>query len=316
MNTREADHTRGRYYMHTGYVPTASIEHPSYGAVVAHELAQQDDSLSIPPFVSVGGSSVGSGFLGMSYAPFVVNEHGRISNIASSIDAMRVRDRMKLLATLERGFIEKSRSMPSREHARVLEKTYTLLNSKQKDAFKVEMEPAAMRKKYGETHLGRSCLLARRLVESGVSFVEVDSGGWDTHANNFESLEKRLLPELDTSIAALVSDLVDRGMHKDVVVLCMGEFGRTPAINGNAGRDHWARSWSVLLGGGGLKSGITVGATSADGRDIESQSYTSEELMATVLRGLDISLETHFTSLNGRPMKIANNGKPIADLLA
>jgi hypothetical protein len=316
MSTREADHTRARYYMHTGYVPTPTVEHPSYGAVIAHELAAKRSALGIPPFVSVGGSSFGSGFLGMTYAPFVVNDRGKIANIDMSVNADRVNDRMKLLSLLERGFIEDSQSFAAKEHARVLEKTYDVINSKQMEAFHVDKEPKEMLERYGESRVGRGCLLARRLVEAGVPFVEVDYGGWDTHSGNFESLEKRLLPELDSALSALVADLIDRGMHKNVVVICMGEFGRTPVINGNSGRDHWARSWSVLLGGGRLKSGIAVGTTTADGREITSQPYTSEELMATVVSALGISLDTTFTSRNGRPMKIAAGGKPIKEILA
>jgi hypothetical protein len=315
MSTREADHTRGKYYLHTGFVPSPTTDHPSYGAVVAHQLADTRKSLGIPPFVSVGGGSIGSGFLGMSYAPFVVNDHGRIANMDMNIEPIRVHDRMQLLSVLERGFVEQSQSLLSKEHARILEKTYGLLTSKQMNAFKVEQEPAAVRERYGDSRVGRGCLLARRLVEVGVPFVEIDTGGWDTHSNNFDTLEKRLLPELDTAISALTADLVDRGMQKQVVILCMGEFGRTPTINGSTGRDHWARCWSVLLGGGGLKGGIMVGSTSADGTEATSPTYSSEELMATVLRALDIPLETHLTTRTGRPMKLAGGGKPIKDLL-
>lgn len=315
MSTREADHTRGKYYLHTGYVPSPATDYPSYGAVVAHQLAETRKSLGIPPFVAVGGSSIGSGFLGMAYAPFVVNDRGRVANMDMDIEPLRVHDRMQLLAVLERGFVDKSKSLASKEHARILEKTYGLLTSKQMDAFKVEQEPANIRERYGDTHVGRGCLLARRLVEAGVPFVEVDTGGWDTHSNNFESMEKRLLPELDSALGALTADLVERGMQKQVVILVMGEFGRTPVINGSTGRDHWARCWSVLVGGGGLKGGITVGSTSADGMEANSPTYSSEELMATVLRGLDISLETHLTTRTGRPMKLAGGGKPIKELL-
>lgn len=315
MNTREADHTRARYYMHTAYVPAASVEHPSYGSVVAHQLAEQNKKLTLPPFVVVGGTSIGAGFLGMAYAPFSVNDRGRIPNLGKPLEPGRVSDRMKLLSTLELGYADKSGSLAAREHARILHKTYTLLNSREREAFDVDREPAEVREAYGESRVGRGCLLARRLVEAGVPFVEVDCGGWDTHAGNFEAMQTRLLPELDAAIGTLVADLVERGMHRQVAVICMGEFGRTPSINGNAGRDHWARSWSVLLGGAGLKGGLTVGATSADGIEIESEPHTSEDLMATVLRGLDIPLEKHLTTLNGRPMKLAGGGKPIKELL-
>ncbi len=158
--------------------------------------------------------------------------------------------------------------------------------------------------------------MARRLVEAGVPFVEVDLGGWDTHANNFTSLKNQKLPELDKAMSALVSDLAERGLLDDTVIMWMGEFGRTPRINGNAGRDHWARSWSVVVGGGGFKRGIAVGKTNSDGTMVETEAYTSQDLMASVIKALGISLDTTFTSNNGRPMKIANSGRVIKELFA
>jgi uncharacterized protein (DUF1501 family) len=173
-----------------------------------------------------------------------------------------------------------------------------------------------VKEKYGNTGFGRGCLMARRLVEMGVPFVEVDLGGWDNHAGIFGTLADRKLPELDQAMSALVGDLADRGMLDDTVVMWMGEFGRTPNINGGGGRDHWARSWSVVVGGGGFKRGVAVGETSADGKEVITEPYSSQDLMASVLKALDISLETTFTSKNGRPMKIANSGKVIKELFA
>ncbi len=158
--------------------------------------------------------------------------------------------------------------------------------------------------------------MARRLVELGVPFIEVDLGGWDTHANNFTAHKTRLQPEVDKAFSALVSDLNDRGLLNDTVIVWLGEFGRTPRINGGAGRDHWARSWSVVVGGGGFKGGTVVGKTNSDGTNVETEPYTSQDLMASVLKALGISLDTSFTSNNGRPMKIANSGKVIKDLFA
>jgi uncharacterized protein (DUF1501 family) len=155
--------------------------------------------------------------------------------------------------------------------------------------------------------------MARRLVEAGVPFIEVDMGGWDLHQNCFTTLETKL-PELDKAMSALVEDLEQRGMIENTVVVWMGEFGRTPRINGNAGRDHFARAWSAVVGGGQLKGGLAIGETSADGTQVVSEPYSSEDLMATVCQGLGISLETTFTSNNGRPMKIANSGKLIPEL--
>jgi uncharacterized protein (DUF1501 family) len=316
MSTREADHMRGRYYMHTGYVPNPNVEHPGYGSVIARELASQVPDLEIPPFVSVGGSSVGAGFLGMTWAPFVVDSNGNVRNLDMGIDPARLGQRLEMLATIEDRFIAEKRGPSAEEHKKVLEKTVRLMTSEQMDAFKVAKEPKAMQDLYGNTAFGRGCLMARRLVERGVPFVEVDLGGWDMHNDIFPTLADRKLPELDKAMSALVGDLADRGMLDDTVIMWMGEFSRTPTINGTAGRDHWARSWSVVVGGGGFQRGVVVGETNSEGREVVGESYSSEDLMASVLRSLGISLETTFTAKNGRPMKIANSGKVIKELFA
>jgi uncharacterized protein (DUF1501 family) len=316
MSTREADHMRGRYYMHTGYVPNPNVEHPGYGSVIAHELADQVAGLEIPPFVSVGGGSVGAGFLGMTWAPFVVDSNGNVRNLDGGIDRSRIDQRLKMLATIEDKFIGEKRGSAAEEHRRVIDKTTKLMSSSQMEAFKVSKEPPEMLEKYGANNFGRGCLMARRLVERGVPFVEVDLGGWDMHADIFATLRDQRLPVLDQAMSALVSDLAERGMLEDTVVMWMGEFSRTPNINGGGGRDHWARSWSTVVGGGGFKRGVVVGETSADGKEVVTEPYTSQDLMASVLKSLGISLETTFTAKNGRPMKIANSGKVIKELFA
>lgn len=316
MSTREADHMRGRYYMHTGYVPNPNIEHPSYGAVLAHELYDQRPDLEIPPFVSVGGGSVGPGFLGMSWAPFVVNSNGQVRNLDMGMDEKRLAQRMVALDMIEKGFVGQNRGSASEDHMKVLKKTLNLMTSEQMEAFKVAKEPKAIADMYGTDGFGRGCLLARRLVQAGVPFVEVDLGGWDLHANCFTTLQNQKLPVMDKAMSALVKDLDQNGMLQDTAIIWMGEFGRTPRINGTTGRDHWARSWSVVVGGGGMKGGIAVGATNADGTNVETEPYTSQDVMASVCKALGISLETTFTSKNGRPMKIANGGKVIKELFS
>jgi uncharacterized protein (DUF1501 family) len=316
MSTREADHMRGRYYMHTGYVPNPNVEHPSYGAVIAHELAAQVPDLEIPPFVSVGGGSVGPGFLGMTWAPFVVDSSGRVRNLDMGIDQARVQQRLEMLATIEKRFIGEDRGGSAQDHAKVLDRTVKLMTSEQMKAFKVDEEPEAVRERYGTAGFGRGCLMARRLVEQGVPFVEVDLGGWDNHQGIFTTLADTKLPELDQAMSALVEDLVQRGLYDDTAVIWMGEFGRTPNINGDGGRDHWARSWSVVVGGAGFRRGVVVGETSSDGKEIVTEPYSSQDMMASVLKSLGISLETTFTAANGRPMKIANSGRVIQELFA
>ncbi len=211
MSTREADHSRGRYYMHTGYVPNPNIEHPSYGAVMAHELMDQRPGLEIPPFVSIGGGSIGPGFLGMTWAPFVVKSDGRVDNLDMGVSRQRMMQRMATLGVIEKGFISQRRGLAASEHAKVLEKTYRLMTSKQMDAFKHRLEPEAIRQRYGDTAFGRGCLMARRLVEAGVPFVEVDFSGWDDHRGIFESLRNDKLPTLDQAMSALVGILNNVG---------------------------------------------------------------------------------------------------------
>ena len=313
MSTREADHMRGRYYMHTGYVPNTSIEHPSYGAVLSHQLRREN--LEIPQFVSVGGGSVGAGFLGMNYAPFVVNSNGQVRNLDVKPD-QRFFQRAYALDVIENGFINQKRGSIASDHRDVLRQAFNLLTSEQMEAFKVVGEPDAVKDRYGDNNFGKSCLMARRLVEVGVPFIEVNLGGWDNHQNIFPTLRDNKLPMLDKGMSALVEDLEQRGLLEDTAIIWMGEFSRTPRINQNAGRDHWARSWSVVVGGAGMNGGIAIGETNSDGTRVETEPHSSQDVMASVCKALGISLGTTFTSKSGRPMKIANSGKVITDLFS
>ena len=311
MSTREADHMRGRYYMHTGYVPSPSMEHPSYGSVLSHQLRRDD--IEIPQFVSVGGGSMGAGFLGAQHNPFSVNSDGRIRNLDMKVDE-RLIQRAYALDLIENSFINQKRGSLAKDHQSLLKQTFNLLTSKQMEAFKVASEPEAVKERYGDNGFGKGCLMARRLVEVGVPFIEVNLGGWDNHQNIHPTLKDNKLPVLDQGMSALVEDLEQRELLKDTAIIWMGEFSRTPRINGNAGRDHWARSWSVVVGGAGMNGGIAVGATSDDGTKVITDPYTSQDIMASVCKALGISLSTTFTSNSGRPMKIANSGKIIKEL--
>ncbi|MEX0792871.1 MAG: DUF1501 domain-containing protein [Pirellulaceae bacterium] len=317
MSTREADHGRGRYYMHTGYVPNPQMEHPGLGSVIAHETYGQRSELDIPPVVSVGSGSVGPGFLGMAWAPFTVNSNGDVRNLRmNGMDDTTLQKRLQMLSLVEEGFVKQNRGPAAMDHAKILQKTVNLMTSDQMKAFRVREESPQMTELYGDNNFGKGCLLARRLVEAGVPFIEVDYGGWDNHQNIFTTLRDQKLPVVDQAMSGLVIDLEQRGLLKDTTIVWMGEFGRTPRINGNTGRDHWARSWSVVVGGGGIKGGLAVGQTNSEGTGVDSEPYSSEDLMATICRAMGVSLETTFQSKSGRPMKIANSGKLIKEVLA
>ncbi|HSG69907.1 MAG TPA: DUF1501 domain-containing protein [Planctomycetaceae bacterium] len=315
MSTREADHNRGRYYLHTGFVPNPTVVHPTFGSVVSYELGSTRKDLQIPSFVSVGGGSMGPGFLGMANAPFRVGTDGRIDNVDNSKD--RLGQRLNMLAEVESNFINSKRGEFPKAHKDVYTKAVNLMTSPQMEAFEVRKEPAEVQAAYGAptNRFGQGCLLARRLVEQGVPFVEVDLGGWDLHNDVFNTLRDQRLPQLDQGMSALVADLKQRGLLEHTVIVWMGEFGRTPRINANVGRDHWAASWSTVIGGGGLKGGQALGATDKDGIGIESTSYTPGNIWATAAHALGIPLDTVHTSKRGRPMRLANGQPPISELI-
>ena len=328
MSTREADHGRGRYYMHTAYVPNPTVVHPAFGSVVSYELAPKRNGLDIPAFISIGGGGLSPGYLGMAHAPFLIDSSGRINDAErSDVNPDQFNRRLSMLATVEENFIRSDRGDFGLAHKEIYKKAVNLLQSQQTEAFRVDREKKDVLDAYtgapaqggamgGGGQFGRSLLMARRLVEAGVPFVEVDFGGWDLHANVFNSLKNQRLSALDAGMAALVNDLKQRGMYNDVVVVWMGEFGRTPRINQDVGRDHWANCWSVVIGGGGLKGGLTIGETDADGTSVTSnKTYQPGDVWATVAHALGIPLDTVHKSKNGRPMKIANGGTSIQELI-
>jgi hypothetical protein len=321
MSTIEADHNRGTYKMHTGYVPATTMQHPSFGAVFAHDLGPDVKNFDLPHFVSIGAPGVGSGFLGMAHAPFVVQNPGSpIQNLQppGGLSAFRMENRLRFLSDMENQFIKDGRGVAATDHRAVYEKTVRMMNSKQLDAFKLDSESAATRKKYGESNFGRGCLMARRLVETGVTFVEVILGGWDTHNRTFDAHKTRLQPDLDKGMGSLVEDLAQRGLLEKTLIVWMGEFGRTPRINQDSGRDHWARSWSVVAGGAGIKGGQAIGKTSENGTEVVDRPLDTPDLMATFCKAMGIAQDRQFTTPNGRPYWVVDkdaNAQPIAELV-
>ena len=305
MSTREADHNRGKYYMHTGYVPNPNIEHPSYGAVISHELIDQRPDLQIPPFVSVGGGSVGPGFLGMAWAPFNVDSNGNVRNLQMGLDESRLKQRMEALALIEKGFISENRGEAAKDHAKILDKTLSLMTSPQMEAFKVAKEPQEVKDRYGTTGFAQGLLMARRLREVGVPFVEVDLGGWDNHQDIFPTLADTKLPELDKAMSALVEDISASGLLADTAVIWMGEFSRTPRINGNAGRDHWGPCNSVVMAGGGVPGGQVFGASDPQAAYPTRDKVTQDDIAAEV--GKDRATVANYLRLLKLPEEVRAN---------
>jgi uncharacterized protein (DUF1501 family) len=334
--TREGSHERGTTLMNTGRQPNPVVQYPAMGSVASSLLTSKE--LALPGFISVGGTAqrVGPGFLGMMYAPFTVQNAGQPpANIAppgalgGGEEAMeRLHRRQRLFYAVEDPFAQgtfphlrtaadrENAGSPAQAHASIYNKAFDLTVSKLRTVFEVNREPKNVLDAYGGARngFGMGCLLARKLVEQGVTCVEVDLGGWDNHGNIFPTLKNQRGPSLDQGMGALVADLVQRGLWKNTVVLWMGEFGRTPRINQNAGRDHWPTCWSVVLGGGAIKGGQAYGSTSKDGTEVVDNSCTVGDLFATVYKGLGLDPGTKVRDNLGRPLEIAD-GKPLVGLV-
>jgi hypothetical protein len=263
----------------------------------------------------------------MSHAPFAIgNPGGPIENMSipgslqvggspteQQITQLRAMQREAMWRGIEGRFM-KSQDQSAADHATVYKKTKGMIFSPMMKVFKLDDEPAKLKEAYGDNNFGRGCLLARRLVEQGVPFVEVQLGGWDTHSQNFDALTNNLQPTLDKGMGTLIEDLAARGLLEDTLVVWMGEFGRTPRINQDAGRDHWGRSWSIAMAGGGIKGGQAVGSTDADGVEITDKPLKVMDIVATMSKAMGLNLNTSYTTPNGRPSKLVDGGAPIAEL--
>jgi len=340
--TNEGSHERGTVLMNTGKQPNPVVQFPAIGSVASSLLTSKD--LPLPGFIGVGGTAqrIGPGFLGMMYAPFTVQNPGQPpQNIAppgslGQGDELeeRLRRRQRLFSTLEDDFAEdgtfptlkkpeerEAAGSAAQAHESIYHKGFDLTVSPLRKVFDVKDESKATIDLYGgeKNQFGMGCLLARKLVEKGVTAVEVDLGGWDNHQQVFNAIRGTGNnmgngPRLDKGMGGLVKDLVDRGMWKNTVVLWMGEFGRTPRINQNNGRDHWARCWSVVVGGGAIAGGQVYGATSDDGTDVKDKPASLGDLFATVYKGMGLDPTTQIRDNLGRPLPIAE-GKPLAGLV-
>jgi uncharacterized protein (DUF1501 family) len=316
MSSREGNHQRAQYLLHTGYIPNGSIEHPSLGAWMSSKLGSDKDEL--PAFASIGGPSFGPGFLGVQNAPFVLPKAGGVpanAGLPPGVDEARFERRASGLEMLENRFAQETQDPMVAGRRAVYAKAVRLMHSPKMATFDLSSEPDSVRAAYGESDFGKGCLLARRLVENGVKFVEVVLDGWDTHRDAF-TREQKLMGMLDPAMAALVKDLEQRGLLSSTIVACMGEFGRTPKINGNDGRDHHPGAWSAVLAGGGIKGGVVHGETDADGDKVVRDPETVADLMATMVSLMGLDPTASVMTPIGRPIAITDQGTPMRAILA
>jgi len=323
---KNGSHGAADHLMMSGHKFNPSLPFPCYGAVVAKERGYVDNML---PFVQLGKNidrrfNGGiSGFLGDQYNAFEVHEDPtadvfkvRDLGLANNAERLRLDRRYGMLNDLEN--YHKKADLQGVELARdeFYEKAHNIITSPAaKKAFALDQESAKTRDRYGRTPLGQYCLLARRLIESGVQFVTVTDGGWDTHANNFKTLKDRNLPRLDSALASLVSDLSERGLLDETLVVWFGDFGRTPKINPAQGRDHWATAGCAIMAGGGLKVGQVVGKTNPLGEFVTDNPVGPQDLAATIYHTLGVNLHTWYKAQDGRPIELIPHGKPVRDLV-
>jgi uncharacterized protein (DUF1501 family) len=339
MSTKEGDHIQAAKLLHTGYLPTGPVQYPTLGSLVAKELA--DDESALPSFVSIdsfpGFSMAGSGFLGPKYAPLVLASTNFQTTDADYAVALRVPDlapaanvtrkqvdaRIALLRQTQQEFgARHGGAGAAHSRATAYDRAVRLMQTSAAKAFALDQEKAELRDRYGRNLFGQGCLLARRLVEQGVPFVEVALSradgvaiGWDTHGQNFDAV-KRLSGILDPAWATLMDDLKERGLLDSTLIVWMGEFGRTPFINGTAGRDHYPNAWSTVLAGGGIKGGQVVGKTSRDGTTVEERPVAVPDFLATVCLALGIDPEKQNQSNVGRPIRIVDKPcRPIKEVV-
>jgi len=320
MTSKEGSHPRASYLLHTGYLPNPSARYPTLGSIVASELAVRRDGETgdLPPVVRIGSrgrGDSGAGLLGMRWDPYELRDPTESPvNTAPQVSAERHLARLDLMDKLGTGF---ARGLPreAADHAGLYRRATRMILSPDMKAFDLAAESDRVRDEYGRGPFASGCLLARRLVEAGVSFVEVVCDGWDTHQDNFTRVAE-LAGQVDRPFAALVRDLERRGMLDDTLLIWMGEFGRTPQVNPRAGRDHFPRSFNAVLAGGGVRGGAIVGRTDRAGVEVADRPVTVPDLFATFCASLGIDPAKENMSSSGRPIRLVDGGSAVRELLS
>lgn len=318
LNTTQGAHEQGNYYMHSSYTPRGTIQHPGLGAWI-HRLDGRKNR-TLPASVRVGGGSRGSGagFLESKYAPLVINNPNdglKNSRRRAGVSQSAFKEGLLLADAFDQEFHRRYNHKKVRAYTDMYEDAIRLMNSEDLKAFDLNQEKKSVRDEYGQNGFGQGCLLARRLIENDVRFVEVTYGGWDTHNNNFDSVSQRAAV-LDQGMATLLRDLERRGLLEETLVVLATEFGRTPRINQNDGRDHFPKAFSGILAGGGISGGQVYGETDESGSNIVESRVTVPDFNATIGAALGLPLDEVVYSPSKRPFTLAHKGRPVTDLLA
>lgn len=321
LTSKEGSHPRARYLMHHAALPMGGANLPTLGSSVAERRRAAGDnevSSNLPSFVRVGrvGNAGNAGMLGVEFDPLTVDDPTqppRNARPASSV--ARFERRLDLLHRLESDFGRTEGADVVANHHKLVDAASQMILSPEMQAFDLEQEPAAMRASYGEGRFASGCLLARRLLESGVTFVEVTLGGWDTHDDNHARTQE-LCGQFDKPAARLIADLKERGMLDSTLVVWMGEFGRTPRINGRGGRDHYPKAFSAWLAGCGVQGGQVIGATDKSGAEVIDRPVSPQDLFQSIYHALEIDPSYENTTSTGRPVKLVDGGAVIKALFA
>jgi uncharacterized protein (DUF1501 family) len=314
MNTKTGDHAGGNYLMHTGYARRPGLSHPQMGSWAQHFLGRR--AKLVPDSVVIGGGNPGPGFFRPDHSPLPIGDPSKgIKDLVPKIDKGRFERRLKYAETFREAFEEGFPHDDVRSYADFYDETVKLFDSKTTELFDINKEPASIKSLYGGSRFGRGLLLARRLIENDVRYVEVQLGGWDGQHGSLNAANSRT-NEMDGPIAALLLDLEQRGLLKDTMVVVTTEFGRTPKVSARGGRDHFPKAFSILLAGGGVKGGQVIGQTDAKASSIESEGYGPKDLHSTIAHALGLPLDKRVHALGGRPFFVGNRGKVIKQAFA
>lgn len=323
MTHGEAAHERGTHNMFTGYKPSPVLQYPSLGSVVSHEYGPRNN---LPPYVCIPGQPniyAGNGYLSSSFAPFSLGADPasggfkvRDLSLPRGVDDARFDRRRSALDAVNYYFTQKDKSDKVHAMGTFYERAYSMVSSeKAREAFDIDKEDAGLRDRYGRNQAGQRMLMARRLVEAGVRMVSLTYGGWDMHTGITAGM-KNQMPALDQALATLLTDLSDRGLLERTLVMVSSEFGRTPKINADAGRDHWPKVFSILLAGGGIRGGMVYGMSNATASEPEADPVDPADLATTMYHQLGIVADKELMAPGDRPIEIVDGGKVVKPLIA